>query len=140
MNNLSAFLHPVKEENLRFVASKRFVNEDGTFAEWEVRALSGEEDENLRKKCTKRIQVPGKMGQFTNETDYNQYLGLMAATCTVEPNLYSSELQDAYGVMGADALLKKMLKPGEYADYLGKIQEINGFDTTFADKVEEAKN
>jgi len=42
--------------------------------------------------------------------------------------------------MGEEALIKKMLLPGEYADYLGKIQEINGFDISFEDKKDEAKN
>lgn len=51
-----------------------------------------------------------------------------------------AELQNSYGVMGADALLKVMLTPGEYADYLTKIQEVNGFDISFDEKVDEAKN
>ena len=42
--------------------------------------------------------------------------------------------------MGADKLLKTMLKPGEYQDLLKKIQEINGFDESMEDLVEEAKN
>ena len=42
--------------------------------------------------------------------------------------------------MGADALLKTMLKPGEYQDLLKKVQEINGFDTGMDELVEEAKN
>ena len=50
------------------------------------------------------------------------------------------ELQDSYKVMGADALLKTMLTPGEYAEYLTKIQEVCGFDTTMQDEVDEAKN
>ncbi|MHB8064466.1 MAG: phage tail assembly chaperone [Ruminiclostridium sp.] len=33
-----------------------------------------------------------------------------------------------------------MLKPGEYADFLSKIQEVNGFDVTMEELVEEAKN
>jgi hypothetical protein len=33
-----------------------------------------------------------------------------------------------------------MLKPGEYADLLAKVQEINGFNESFEDKVEQAKN
>ena len=67
-------------------------------------------------------------------------MGKLAARCTVYPNLNDASLQDSYGVMGADALLKKMLTAGEYAEYLMKIQEINGFDVSFEDKVEEAKN
>ena len=42
--------------------------------------------------------------------------------------------------MGADILLKTMLTPGEYADYLTKIQEINGFEVSFEEAVDEAKN
>ena len=42
--------------------------------------------------------------------------------------------------MGADALLKAMLTPGEYANYLNKVQEICGFDITLQDEVDEAKN
>ena len=43
-------------------------------------------------------------------------------------------------MMGADALLKAMLTPGEYADYLTKIQEVCGFDETLQDEVDEVKN
>ena len=41
--------------------------------------------------------------------------------------------------MGAEALLKRMLSPGEYADYVLKVQEINGFQTLQED-IDEAKN
>ena len=60
--------------------------------------------------------------------------------CTVFPNLNDAGLQDSYKVMGAEALLKAMLTPGEYADYLNKVQEICGFDITLQDEVDEAKN
>lgn len=42
--------------------------------------------------------------------------------------------------MGSDTLLKKMLNPGEYNDYLAKVQEVNGFDIDMNDLAEEAKN
>ena len=60
--------------------------------------------------------------------------------CTVVPDLNNKELQDSYKVMGADALLKTMLTPGEYADYVQKVQEVCGFDTSLQDEVDEAKN
>lgn len=140
--SLSAFLlqNALKMENTRHAVSGRFRDEDGRPAEWEIRAINGAEDEELRRSCTKRVPVPGRRGQFTQETDYNLYLGKLAAVCTMFPNLNDRELQDSYGVMGADALLKKMLTPGEYADYLSKIQEVNGFDQTLQDEVDEAKN
>ena len=66
-------------------------------------------------------------------------MGKLAAECTVFPNLKSAELQDSYGVMGDDVLLKKMLYSGGIADYLLKVQEVNGFQTLQED-VDEAKN
>lgn len=142
MSNLSAFLsqNAVKEENIKYVASKRFLGDDKKPMEWEIKSITSEEDEQIRKSCTKKVPVPGKKGQFTQETDYNKYLGKLGAACTVFPNLNDKELQDSYGVMGADFLLKAMVKPGEYADYLAKVQEVNGFDQTLEELVDEAKN
>lgn len=142
MGSLSAFLsqNALKDENIKYVASKRFLDENGKPIEWELCCITSEEDEAIRKACTKRVPIPGKKNQYTQEIDYNLYLGKLAARCTVFPNLNDKELQDSYGVMGADALLKKMLKPGEYADYLQKVQQVNGFEVTFEDAVDEAKN
>ena len=74
------------------------------------------------------------------ETDWDKYLGKLAALCTVYPNLNDVSLQNAYGAMGGDLLLKTMLKPGEYAAYLRKVQEFNGFSETMGELVDEAKN
>lgn len=142
MGNLSAFLasNAIKDENVKYVASKRFIGEDKKPMEWEITCVTSEEDEALRKSCTRKVQVPGKKNMFTPETDYDKYLGLLAVRCVVFPNLNDAELQNSYGVMGADSLLKTMLKPGEYQDILKKVQAINGFDTGIDDLVEEAKN
>lgn len=140
--SLSAFLaeNALKIENIKFVPSKRFVGEDGKPIEWEIKTITGVEDEALRKSCAKRVPIPGKKNQYQKETDYDMYLGKLAATCTVFPNLNDKELQDSYKVMGAEALLKTMLTPGEYADYVQKVQEACGFETTLQDEVDEAKN
>lgn len=141
MSNLSAFLaqNAVQDETEKYIASKRFVDK-GQPVEWELQSITGEEDEQLRKSCTKRVQVEGKKGQYMQDMDANKYLGLLAVKCIVFPNLNAAELQDSYGVMGGDTLLKKMLKPGEYQDLLAKIQEINGFNAVMDELVEEAKN
>ena len=77
---------------------------------------------------------------FFESGNYVKATRRLAVACTVFPNLNDKELQDSYKVMGADALLKTMLTPGEYAEYLTKIQEVCGFDTTMQDEVDEAKN
>jgi len=142
MSNLKAFLsqNAIKVENVKHVVSKRFIGDDGKPEEWEICSITPTEDEALRKACTKKVPMPGKRNQFIPETDYNAYLGKLAARCTVFPNLNDAELQNSYGVMGSDAVLKVMLTPGEYADYLAKVQEVNGFEITLEEMVEEAKN
>lgn len=142
MSNLTAFLsqNAIKVENVKYAASKRFINEDGKPVEWEIASITSDEDELLRKTCTKRIPVPGKRNAFMPETDFNAYITKQAVKCTLFPNLNDVELQNSYGVMGGEALLKVMLTPGEYADYVAKVQDVNGFNVPLEDAVEEAKN
>ena len=141
MSQFNAFLaqNALKPENEKVVVSKRFI-EDGKPIEWEVAAITSDEDDQLRKDNTKRMPVPGKKGMMVPETNYTAYLAALAVKCTVFPNLHEKELQNSYGVMGATELLKKMLLPGEYDEYLATIQKINGFDTGMDEVVEEAKN
>lgn len=148
-NDLSAFMaeNAVKVENIKFAPSPRFLSKEvdpktgeKKPMEWEIKTITSTEDEALRKSCMKKVPVPGKRNQYQRETDYDAYLGKLAVACTVFPNLNDAALQDSYKVMGADTLLKTMLTPGEYADYLAKVQEICGFDTSLQDEVDEAKN
>ena len=143
MSNLTAFLaqNVLKPENEKVVVSKRFIDpETEKPVKWEVAAITSEEDDQLRKENTKRMPVPGKKGMMVPETNYTAYLAALAVKCTVFPNLHDAELQTSYGVMGAQELLKKMLLPGEYDEYLATIQKINGFDVGMDELVEEAKN
>lgn len=127
------------EETVKYVASKRFVK-DGKPVEWELKAIDSDLDEALRKECTKRVPIVGKRGQYNQETDTDKYVGKMCVACTVYPNLNDAELQDFYKVKTPDALLKKMLKPGEYTEFKAKVMEVNGYDLSMEELVDEAKN
>lgn len=142
MNNLSGFLaqNAIKVENIKYVASKRFLGENKKPIPWEIKAITSDEDDLLRKQCTKKVLIPGKKNQYMQETDYPMYLAKLGATCTVFPNLFSVELQDSYSVKGEDILLKTMLNPGEYSDYISKVQEVNGFEISMEELVDEVKN
>ena len=124
-NTLSAFLaeNALTVEHVKFAASPRFLDSKKKPMLWEIKTISATEDEALRKACAKRVPIPGKRNQYQKETDYDMYLGKLS-----------------YHVMGGEALLKAMLTPGEYADYVSKIQEVCGFDTTLQEDVDEAKN
>lgn len=141
MSNLSAFLaqNKVKSDNVKFVVSKNFVD-NGKPIEWELRVLNADEDEAIRRESTRKVAVPGRKGAYTSEMDANTYLSKMTAACVVYPNLNDKELQDSYKVMGAEQLLKAMLNAGEYVALSGKIAEINGFNESTEELVEEAKN
>ena len=49
-------------------------------------------------------------------------------------------MNELFGFSYCEALLKEILNIGEYNNYLSKVQEVNGFDTTMDELVEEAKN
>ena len=141
MSEFSIFMagNAVKDEVVEYVASKRF-QVKGKPVAWKIKAIDSDLDESLRKECTKRVPIPGKRGQYNQETDTDKYVGKMCVACTVYPNLNDAELQDSYGVKSADALLKKMLLPGEYIEYKAKVMEVNGYDMSMEELVDEAKN
>ena len=141
MSDFSVFMagNAAKDETVKYVASKRFAAK-GKPVEWEIRAIDSDLDEALRKECTKRIPVPGKRGQYNQEIDTDKYIAKVCVACTVYPNLNDAELQDSYGVKGAESLLKKMLKPGEYTEYKAKVMEVNGYDMSMEELVDNAKN
>lgn len=141
MNGLELFFkqNAIEKENIKYAASERFQGEDKKPLEWELKALTADEDKELRNMCTKLIPVPGKKGQMVPQLNLNDYMAKLAAASIVYPELDNAKLQDSYGAHTKPELLMSMLLPGEYQDLLTKVQEINGFKG-FDDLVDEAKN
>lgn len=139
-SKFSAFMaqNVEKIENKKIVVSNRFKDENGNPIEWEIRAISQDENDALLKTSYVTLSVPGKPGAVTRELDDSKYTGKMLSASVVYPDLNDAELQDSYGVKTPDALLKKMLIPGE----MGVLAEaVAGFNRrTEGDLVEEAKN
>lgn len=142
MSDFSVFMNgsAVKDDIIDYVASKRYTDKDGKPVAWKIKSVNCNVDEAIRKDCTKRVPIVGKRGQYNQETDTDKYIGKLCVACTVYPDLNNAELQDSYGVKSADALLKAMLNLGEYTDYKTKIMEINGYDMSMDELVDEAKN
>lgn len=55
------------------------------------------------------------------------------------PNLNDAELQQSYGVMGAEQLITTMLTPAEFEDYSTKVLQVNGFQSG-EEMLADAKN
>jgi hypothetical protein len=143
MSNLKRFLkeNKIKKENTTFAATKSIVDEDGNPILWTIKPLTTKENDSLRDDCTMEIPVKGKPNMFRPKLNTSKYIVKMIVASVVEPSLYDKELQDSYGVMTAEDLLKEIVDdPGEYNDFAAFIQEFNGFNATMEEKVEEAKN
>ena len=143
MSDLSRFLkaNKIKRENTTFAATKSLVDAKRNPLPWTIKPLTTKENDAIRDECMIEVPVKGKPNMFRPKLDTSKYIGKMICACVVEPNLYDKDLQDSYGVMSPDDLLKEMIDdPGEYQEFATFVQNFNGFNTTLEDKVEEAKN
>lgn len=133
--DLYAFLNPTKVENIEVIVSERFKGKDGKVVPFVIKPITQEESAALMKKHTKKDKKTG------NETlDRTAFTSELVAISVVEPDLTNADLQSHYGVMGASALLQKMLFVGEFATLSEKVQEISGLDADINDDIEVAKN
>lgn len=78
-----------------------------------IRPMTQRENESIWKRCGE---------------DEKRYEGAVLAESVVFPDLKDAELQDSYGVVGAERLLKKLLLAGEYDRLRMAVEEINGGD------------
>lgn len=141
MSNLSAFLRPnvTQIENHKYIASPRFMGENGKPLEWEIRCIDADEYARIRGACIRQVPVTGKKGQYTQQLDTYTFQAKVCARCTVFPPLDNAELQNSWGVAKPEELLGKMLIGGEFDDYVTEVFQVNGFKTE-DDLVADAKN
>ena len=143
MGNLSLFLKKNKKvrTNTFYAATKSLCDEKGNPLEWEIKALTTKESEDIRSECTTEVPVTGKPGMVRPKVDTKTYIAKLIAACVVFPDLYNKDLQDSYGVRTPEDLLKEMVDdPTEYNALAEFIQNFNGLDESLEEKVKEAKN
>lgn len=139
--DLNAFMREnIKDAGtVKFAASQRIIDPKTKKPMlWEIKPLSNKVDAQLRRECT--VVTKGKRGRRDVELDTDLYALKMCVACTVFPPLNDASLQDNHGVMGADDLLMDLLTPGELNEYKSKVMEVNGYDMTMDELVDEAKN
>lgn len=143
MSKFAKFMKANKavKENGFYPATKSLCDEKGNPLEWEFRHISTKDNENIRESCTVEIPVAGKSNMYRPKLKTSLYIQKMIAASVVMPDLFDSELQDSYGVKTPEDLLLAMVDdPGEYSGLAAFVQKFQGFDTSFEDKVDEAKN
>ncbi len=143
MSKFSKFMkaNKITKKNGMYAATKSLCDENGKPLKWEFRHITSKENEDLRDDCTFEVQVTGKPNLFRPRLKTGLYVRKMIAASVVAPDLFDKELQDSYGVTTPEDLLIAMVDdPGEYNDLAAFVQNFQGFDVSFGDKVEEAKN
>lgn len=121
-------LAPIEEQECTI--SKRF-------PAFRAKAIDETQAAALRKAATKTEWIKGNP---VKEIDAEANMLSLILACVTFPDFQDAALQEAWSVMGAEALLKKMLLPGEYALLSDWIAKMNGFDESFQEVVERAKN
>ena len=133
MGSLNAFLHPEQAGNKEVIVSERF-KENGKPVPFVIRPITQQENDGLLRKYTKKDK---KGNEYFDKVSYNQNL---VAAAVVEPDLENSELQRAYGTLGADKTLVAMLYVGEFATLMEAVQGLSGLDKDINEGIDEAKN
>jgi hypothetical protein len=104
-----------------------------------IKTITEGENKALRKSCQK-VTVDKKTRQKMAEVDVDLYNNRLVVACTLDPNFKDSALQAKFGVMGAEGLIDRLFKPGQFTDLLLAVQELNGFADDINDLRDEAKN
>ncbi|MBQ8940571.1 MAG: hypothetical protein IJ062_01960 [Firmicutes bacterium] len=142
MSNLSLFLKGNKKqrENTKYAATRSLCDENGEPLLWTIKPLTTKESEEIRESCTYEVPVKGKANVYHTKIDTSKYLVKLAIASIAEPNLYSAELQDSYGVRTPEELLLAMIDdPKEYSALLEYINSQND-NEGMQDKIDKAKN
>lgn len=143
MSKFAKFMKANKavKENGFYPATKTLCDEKGSPLNWEFKHITSKENEEIRESCTVDIPVTGKPNMYRPKLKSSRYIQKMIAASVVVPDLLDAELQDSYGVNTPEDLLMAMVDdPGEYNDLAAFVQKFQGFNVSFEDKVDEAKN
>lgn len=142
MSNFSKFMkaNKIQKQNVMHPVTKSLVDEKGEPLLWEIKPLTTKENERIRELCTVEVPVKGKPNQYRLKVDMEKYQTKVMCAAIVSPDLNDVELQNSYGVMTAEELIKEMVDdPAEYTDLMIFIQQLSGFKT-LQEEVDEAKN
>ena len=103
-----------------------------------LRPLTPDEGDAITKLCY--INKAGKKGKQEREFDVAKYNREICLASIVHPDLNNTEIQESYGVMGADSLYSKLFLLGEANEILQEIMDISGFNSSIDEEIEKAKN
>lgn len=139
--DLSYFMPGKAEEAEEFTApiSRRFKDKDGNVIPFKFKPITTDRVDELEKTSLKSIikdnRVVGK------EVDNARFMARIAVESTTYPDFKATEMREAYRTEDPVEVAKLVLHiPGEFANWVAKSAEINGFDDNLEDLEEIVKN
>ena len=125
----------IKIENVKYIASDRFKDENGEVIEWELKVLDNKKVDELRNRFSSRSYVNHKEEFKFNSEDF---MKVFVTEAIVFPNLTDKDLQDSYGVFSPYELLQEILTVGELTRLTEYINNLHDYKAE--KKVVEIKN
>ena len=95
--------------------------------------------EILKKNVPKECQLQEREGSIPRRRIIICISAELAFKCTVFPNLNDKELQDSLWRDGGGLTFESYADCGQYANYLEKVQAVNGFDVPMDELVSRSK-
>lgn len=143
MSKFSQFMKANKiiKVNERHCVTKSLCDNNGQPLEWEFRHITSAENERIKDDCMVDVPIDGQPNAYRPKFKTNLYNQKLIAASVVYPDLYDAELQDSYDVKTPEELLLALVDdPGEFNDLVLYVQKFQGFNISFNDKVNTAKN
>lgn len=112
----------------------------GKTKKMKFKAIPAGKGDEIRKKNRK---VEFINGAKIFETNQDGFIADLIIETTVFPDLKNAELQEAWGVRGSRELLAAMktkMTDGEYSDWSKVVNDINGYNKSMNQLIDEAKN
>lgn len=104
-------------------------------ADFIIKAITGDELEELRDQCT--YTRPGKGGKMEAHTNDKEVGQLLVAEACIEPDFSNPELMDHYNASSPGDCAQKALLFGEIVKLSSEIMELSGLEN---DPIEQVKN
>lgn len=138
--DMKAFLKG-KEKSLPEIEkeiTERYTDENEKPVPFKFKAIESKRIDEIKVECTNIIHTKGqKVEKFNND----RFAAKVGIETTVFPNFKDKELLESYNCVDPIDLAHEILKiPGEYSDWIETSFKVNGFDDTFEELVENAKN
>ena len=136
MNSFNLFMkeNKILRKNRFYPATSSLRDENGKALMWELKAVSTKENEEIQNDCIIK-------SKDDYQFDYPRYLCKLICASVIYPNLNDKNLQDSYGCLTPEELIKEMINaPGEYKSLCEEVQNLCGFNESLENKVKCAKN